>query len=138
MKLPTKTTGRHKIRDTKICMLWARELMSSESISEMFKLSIRRVQQIVYANRDFLKKEREWEKTKRVRWLEQQIKKSGDTKKDSADLIEQLRKEIEGDKPNIEKHIHFTTVIQQIHERANDQREERDRVRIDGEVAITP
>ena len=111
MKIPEKTHGIHKLRDTKICMLWAKDLISSEKISERFKLSVRRIHQIVYANREFLKKEQGWEKSKRVRWLQKQIKKAGDTKKDSADLIEQLRKEIEGDKPlvNIEKHLHINS-----------------------------
>ena len=110
MKIPKKTTGRHKLRDTKICMLWARELVSSEEISEKFKLSIRRIQQIVYANRDFLKLENEWEKAKRVRWYKQQIKKRGDSKKDSADLQEQLRKEIEGNGPLVDNSIHITQI----------------------------
>jgi len=110
MKIPIKTTGRHKIRDTKICMLWARELVSSEEISAKFKLSIRRIQQIVYANRDFLKLENEWEKSKQARWLKQQMKKKGDTKRDSLDIQDRLLNIIKDDKVLVDnsKHYHFT------------------------------
>jgi len=85
-------------------------LLSAEEIGERFKLTARRIQQIVYANKDFLKIEIEWEKSKRVRWYQQQIVKSGDSKKDSADLQDKLRVELEGDKPlvNIDNSVHIT------------------------------
>ena len=112
MKLPDIATKDKKlrIRNIRICMLWAQELKTSQEIGETFGITIRRVQQILYANRDFVKENREWEKTKRIQWLRQQVKKRGDTRKDSADLIEQLRKELEGDNSEhkvVIEHKHF-------------------------------
>lgn len=105
MKLPQIVT-QHKIRDARICRLWARDLMATDKIAEMFNLSQRRIEQIVYANRDFVTLDKEFERSKRARWLKQQIKLRGDSKKDSADLLEQLRKETDGDRA-----IEFNQVI---------------------------
>jgi hypothetical protein len=54
--------------------------------------------------------DKEWEKRKRIVLLKRQIASKPNSQKDMADLLEQLRREIEGDKPLIDnsKHIHTT------------------------------
>ena len=102
MKIP-QIHGRHKIRDTRICRLWAEECKSVEDISEMFNITVRRVHQIIYTNREFLKLDVQHEKNKRIHTLNKLAKKKGETtRKDITDILEQLRKEIEGDKPTVD------------------------------------
>lgn len=114
MRLPQIKT-KHKIRDKKICMMWAQELKTAEEIAEQFGISARRVYKILYTNREFLQVEKDWERTKRIRWLRKQIMKKGGSKKDPADLLEQLRKEIEGDESqrvviDQSQHTYFTKI----------------------------
>ena len=104
MKIP-KVHGRNKIRDTKICRLWAQDLMDIPSIAFKFKLSQPRIYSILYNNREFLQLDRNWEKIKRIYWIKKKIHQNDTTKKDTADLQEQLRREIEGEKPLMEQHI---------------------------------
>ena len=107
MKLP-QIQGIHKIRDARICRLWLEDNLGSEEIEAtgQFNISSRQIRRILYKNREVLKLDREWEKQKRIHWLKRQIKDRGNSKKDSADLLEQLRKDIEG-----EKGIEFKQVI---------------------------
>ncbi len=117
MKLPDKIKGFNKIRDLEICRLWIDEGVTSETIAVKVGLTERRVRQILRTNKIFLKVDRDFEKAKRIHLIRGAIKNSKESKKDRADLIEQLRKEIEGNSPLVDnsKHTHFTTVIQQIH-----------------------
>ena len=101
MKLPEIASKRNRIRDTRICQLYIHKNLSPEEISEQFKLTPTRINQILYKNRQFLNLDAQWEKTKRIRWLKIHIKESKLTRKDPADLIEQMRREIEGDGKNI-------------------------------------
>jgi len=101
MKLPDKIVGRNKLRDAKICALWADDLKTTEEIGEMFGVTNRRVNQILFANPDFLKVQVEWEKSKRVHWIKRAIKVADQSRKDPADLQLQLKHEIEGEKPII-------------------------------------
>lgn len=105
MKIP-EIYGNNKIRDFKICQKYM-EGERMEDIAVTFNLSLTRVKQIIYRNRGVLSADITYEKAKRINWLQRQIKKSEETKKDTADLLEQLRKEIEGDKPVFEQHTHF-------------------------------
>lgn len=59
-----------------------------------------------------MKYQKGWEKVRRIVWLKQQIKKAGRSEKDSADLQEQLKREIEGDKPLIDnsRHLHLSSI----------------------------
>jgi len=118
MKLPEIRT-KHKIRDSKICSLYIDGEKTIEEIASSFNISTTRVYQIVYSNRDLIQIDQGWEKKKRIRWLRNQIIKRGDTKKDSAELQEQLRKEIEGDKSLIDQsqHLHLSQVTVVIDER---------------------
>lgn len=111
MKIPKEIVTRNKIRDFQICRLYVYNHLTMEEIGSRFGISGSRVQQLIYKNRHLLNLDKDYEKAKRVNWLQRQIKKRSDSKKDSADLVEQLRREIEGDKPTIDqsRHIHITS-----------------------------
>ena len=96
MKLP-EIYGNNKIRDFKILQLF-NDGMSETDIAISFLISQSRVSQIVYRNRTLLNADKELEKIKRINLIKRQIKKAGDSKKDVADLIDQLRVETEGNK----------------------------------------
>ena len=55
--------------------------------------------------------DKEYEKFKRVIWLKRQVR-NRPSKKDPADILEQVKKEIEGDKPLIDnsQHTHLTKI----------------------------
>lgn len=68
-------------------------------ISEKVGLTQRRIEQILRTNHAYIPIDKEYEKKKRIRWLKRQINKKGDsTNKDAADLMDQLRIEVEGNK----------------------------------------
>lgn len=97
MKIP-EIVGHNKIRDAKICSLYADDNKTTEELGEVFKLTPRRIRSILYNNRVFLKLDKDWEKTKRVHLINKLIKSAQPSKKDVADLIDQLRIEVEGQK----------------------------------------
>lgn len=101
MKLPKEIIGRNKIRDAAIVLAFKREGLEYLQIAERFKLTERRILQILSLNHAFIKRDKEWEKEKRISRLEKWIKNSPKTQKDPVDLQSELRKEIEGDKPNV-------------------------------------
>ena len=113
MKLPETIKGFNKIRDLEICRLCIDEGVSEVEIAAKVSLTQRRIRQILRTNKIFLKVDREFEKAKRINLIRAAIKNSKESTKDRADLIEQLRKEIEGDKPLIDlsQHQHFTIEI---------------------------
>jgi hypothetical protein len=110
MKLPEKIKGRNKIRDAKIVVGYKKEGLHYSELAEKFKLTERRILQILSTNHSFIKRDKEWEKEKRIALLNQWVKKNPETKKDTAEILELLRKEIEGDKPEVlvENHQHIT------------------------------
>ena len=116
MKIP-KLRGINKIRDSKIISLWVTTSMTSQEIADKFELSAKRIEQIIYTNADLVKINKDQEKNMRILRLKKEIAQKKESKKDVADLMEQLRKEIEGDKPLIqqETHLHFTTVVEELH-----------------------
>ena len=116
MKIP-KLRGINKIRDSKIISLWVTTSMTSQEIADKFELSAKRIEQIIYINADLVKINKDQEKNMRILRLKKEIAQKKESKKDVADLMEQLRKEIEGDKPLIqqESHYHFTTVVEELH-----------------------
>ena len=107
-----KIKGINRLRDGKICVLWVKYNKSAKELSEIYKLTERRIQQILRKNHAFVPIDKEWEKKKRIKWIENQINKREDkgelSRKDLADLYEQHRKEIEGDKPLIDNSINTT------------------------------
>ncbi len=110
--MPKIIITHHKIRDYKICRLYVEEAQSQEEIGKLFNLSQARIGQILKKNKALLTPDKEWEKYKRINWLKRQTKKRGDTQKDSLDLLDRLRVEIEGEKPTIDisKHISITKI----------------------------
>lgn len=99
MKIP-EIFGKNKIRDAKICRMYADDDKSTDEIAEIFKLTQRRIIGILYKNRAFLNLDKGWERAKRINFLKRQIKKKGDSKKDVVDLLALLRDEIDG-KPGV-------------------------------------
>lgn len=106
MKLPTQIVTRNKVRDFEICRLYAEESQSQNEIGKVFDLTEARIGQILRKNKVLLSPDREWEKYKRINWIKRQIKKRGDSHKDSLEMIDRLKIEIDGDKPLIDQSVH--------------------------------
>ena len=123
MKLPDKIKGIHKIRDFQICRLWLQDACTTEEIAEKVGLTERRIRQILRTNSIFLRVDKDFEKAKRIHILQAAIKNSQPSKKDRADLVEQLRREIEGDKPLIDKSINIKITKEEAIDRTNRLRE---------------
>jgi DNA-binding CsgD family transcriptional regulator len=100
MKLPAEIKTQHKIRDSKICILWARDGLTQEEIGEQFKLTATRIRQILYKNKHLLKIDREYEKLKRLGVLKKMLSKHPETigKKDTIDIVKAMREETEESK----------------------------------------
>ena len=98
MKLPTAVAGYHKIRDCKICSLYATDAWTLQEIAEKFKISTTRVNQIIYKNRALLKIDRDYEKVKRVHVLRKLLRKhpSDMGNKTTIDIVDALRTEADG------------------------------------------
>jgi DNA-binding CsgD family transcriptional regulator len=99
MKIPQVVT-RHKIRDTKICSLWAQENLTCEEIGTRFGISRERVRQILYANRALLIADKTYEKARRLFHLNRLLNKHPESlgTKGTLDIIAEIRKELEGEK----------------------------------------
>ena len=97
MKLPEKIKGRNKIRDGAIVLYFKREGSDFLELTEMFKLTERRIRQILAKNNAFIKRDKEWEKEKRINLLNRRLKTANPTSKDELEILSELRKEIEGD-----------------------------------------
>ena len=105
MKIPNIKSSK-KIRDVKICILYLEGGTQGE-IAIRFHLSQAQISRILWKQRDVLRYDKDYERTKRIVWLKQQIIKRQDSKKDSADLVSQLRDEIEEIRPaHTGIHIH--------------------------------
>jgi hypothetical protein len=105
MKIPKAIKGRNKIRDAAICVDWEKAIedkqyATKEEIKTVlglkYKLSELRIWQIVTSNHSYIPSDKALEKTKRIWELKLDIKNAVKSKKDKADLLEQLRGEIEG------------------------------------------
>lgn len=101
MKIPEKIKGRNRVRDGAIVVCFKRKNMDFPEIAEKFGLTERRIQQILSTNHAFVKRDKEWEREKRINILNRLIeKKKESTTKDIAELLEFQRKEIDGDEEN--------------------------------------
>lgn len=107
MKIHKQIVGRNKIRDLLICDFFASGLSATEIMQEMERrnkpMTLRRCHQILSTNKSFLNDNVVWPKYKRVQRLQRIADKTSDKiskRKDILDVMEQLRKEIEGDKSN--------------------------------------
>jgi len=97
MGTPEKILKLKRIRDGKIVLLWARHGWSTEKIAEKYKLSQRRIEQILYANHAFVEFNKDWEKKKRIARLQQWIKEAPKPESNALTLQQELRTELEGD-----------------------------------------
>ena len=94
MKIPN-VKGKNKIRDAMICRLYV-EGYSPDEIKEYRSLpiSVRRIDQILYNNKEFVKIDKDWEETKQVNRIKRKIRKSDDSKKDVYDWEKLLSEKI--------------------------------------------
>ncbi len=108
MKLPNEINSRHKIRDASILRLFLNENMTLKELGSRFKLTGSRIQQILYDNRSLIKWEKNYEKAIRVNALKRlEVKYRNELgKKSVIDIHEQIRKEIDGDKPLVDNSVH--------------------------------
>lgn len=100
MILPKEINSRHKIRDAKIVQSFL-EGKQQNIIAQEIGLTHQRVNQILYENRNLLLGDAKYEKAKRINYYKSQVKNEDGTlkesSKDPADLIDNIRKEYEGD-----------------------------------------
>ena len=109
MKVCHQIIGRNKIRDLRICLAYAEGLTPEEINSQgNISLTVRRVNQILHENMGFLEERIAWPKARRIHKLQRWIGNK-ESKKDPADLLEQVRKEVEGDKLKIESEVKVYT-----------------------------
>lgn len=129
MKLPEKIKGRNRIRDGAIVLYFKRDSMDYPDLAERFKLTERRILQILSKNHAFIKIDKDWEKQKRINRLNRWLRDKPKTSRDPLEIQSELRKEVEGDKPVIDNstHHHYT-LIQKLHERSRDP---ADTIRVD-------
>lgn len=115
MKLPETIKGKNRLRDLLICTDYINGYTSREiKVKRNFKITVRRIDQILYDCSDFLNPRVAWPKTKRIHKRQRLITDSDQkSKKDIVDQLNDLTKEIEGDKPLIDnsQHQHFTIEI---------------------------
>ena len=111
MQIPKEIKGKNRKRDFIICCDYLRG-KSPEEIKKERALSIteRRVYKIIFNNQEFINPRITWPKARRVWLLQKMVDEAPESKKDKADLIDQLRKEVEGEKPLVDnsKHTHIT------------------------------
>jgi predicted DNA-binding protein YlxM (UPF0122 family) len=99
----TKVT-KNKERDAEICNLFLNENLSMEEIGEKFDLTSQGVGYILRNNKSLLVIDREFHKAKRINVLERMLSKASETlsrNRDKTDIVEQLRKEYEGDSKTV-------------------------------------
>lgn len=97
MKLPEKIKGRNRIRDAAVVVLYKRAGLQVPELAEKFNLTQRRIHQILAKNHAFIKRDKAWEKEKRINRLIKRLNESAPTKKDELEIMAELRKEIEGE-----------------------------------------
>lgn len=114
MLLPKEIKGKNKIRDLKICELYLSGLVPLEIYDVYAKrhrpISLRRIQQIIYDNSSFVNPRVAWPKTKRLHRLQRIASKLPDKlahTKDVLNVMEEIRKEIDGDAPLIDQSTHY-------------------------------
>ncbi len=88
----------NKVRDFAIVKCFKIDSMDYKAIAEKFNLTERRILQILVNNHAVLKRDKKWEKEKRINVINRLIKSKKEiTNKDIIDLLAELRKEIEGE-----------------------------------------
>lgn len=105
MILPSDILTRNKIRDASIVNSWLSGT-TQEELANTLKLTRHAIYSILRKNRSIMKIDKEHERINRIHILKHELQNSGPTEKDKLDIIEALRKEIEGDsKTNIDTKI---------------------------------
>lgn len=97
---PSEILTRDKERDADICNLFLYENLSMVNIGAKHGISHQAVSYILRNNKSLLKIDKEFNKAKRINVLERMLQETPEKlskNKDNTDLIEQLRKEHEGD-----------------------------------------
>lgn len=116
MKIPKDIVGENRLRDLMICNEYVSGKLPEEIISERtLDISIRRVQKILYNNKEYVNKNMGWSKSKRIMYLQRLAEKHKDnvgSNKGYLDIAKELRTEIEGEKSLIDQssHQHITIV----------------------------
>jgi predicted DNA-binding protein YlxM (UPF0122 family) len=98
--LPRDIKTKNKIRDAKILQLYLHDKETHENIAVRFGITRTRVSQIIYKNAHLLQFQRNTEKVARINHLKRMLENHPDrmSKKSTLDILEQLRKELEGEK----------------------------------------
>jgi hypothetical protein len=110
-----------KDRNAALCLDWLEwhdsELPKSEQVSVFilrlsakYEIAERTIYQILENNADAFLSKKNYEKVKRIFRLKREIAQKEKSNKDVADLMDQLRREYEGDKPLIDNSKHITNV----------------------------
>ena len=76
-------------------------------LSAKYKLKERAIYQILKNNAVTILAHKDYERLKRILKLKREIALKDRSSKDVADLLEQLRKEYEGDKPTVDQSVHI-------------------------------
>lgn len=87
MKLPSDIKGNNKVRDSKICSLYATDAWTMQEIAERFGISQVRVNQIIWKNRALLNIDKNYENVQQINRIKWRLKKQQDkaTTKDPLD-----------------------------------------------------
>ena len=97
MDIPKEILGKNRIRDYAICMDYIRGKKSEEIIvSRKLTITVRRIEQILYKNREFVSSNIAWPKSQRIHNLQRWIADKESTK-DPLEIQKELRAEIEGE-----------------------------------------
>ena len=120
MKISKDIQGKNRLRDHFICELYIKGTMPEE-IQKILSTSTRpikvsRIYKVISANAKYINPKMGWDKTKRLHRLQRLADLNQDKlspRKDTIDIMEQIRKEMEGDKPlvDLSKHEHITVVL---------------------------
>ena len=108
MILPKEVIGKNKIRDASIIKLFLQDNMTLKDIGLKFNLTASRIHQILYTHNHLISWDKNYEKAIRVNALKRLHDKHPNAmgKKSTLDIIDHIRKEIEGDKPIIDQSVH--------------------------------
>lgn len=102
MILPNDIKTKNKIRDAKIINDWLTGI-TQEALALQYGVTRIAIYQIIRKNRQAIKIDSHYEKLIRIHELKRQLSKSKDSKKDKLEILEALRKEIDGDGENSSK-----------------------------------
>lgn len=116
MKIPKEIVGQNKIKNAYVCKLYVLNNLTQREIGQKVGLTQQAIGAILYKNRHLLQLDKNYEKQKRINKLKYLLEKypSRIAKKSTIDILEQLRKEFEGDRTNININTEVKTIFQNI------------------------